>query len=73
MAVHCALELTSVYLCAFVASIIVYRVNCVCFFYLFSDDFNSWYYVALNDMMMMNEYGSGSDMKDAVLPILRRG
>jgi hypothetical protein len=58
------------YLCAFVGSITVYVVKYVCF--LFSDNFNSWYYAALNDMMV-SQYCSGSDMKGAVIPILRRG
>lgn len=49
----------------------VYTVYRVCCFDLFSDDFKSWYYGSLNDVMM-NEYCSGSDMKDAVLPILRK-
>ena len=34
-------------------------IQATVFFYLFSDDFNSWYYVALNDMMT-SEYCIGS-------------
>jgi hypothetical protein len=51
---------------------LLYILLIVFVFYLFSDDFNSWYYVTLNDVMM-SEYYSGSDMNGAVLPILRQG